>query len=268
MKTHLWNSKGRLVVLLAVSVISLGLLLAACVPGDVSQGIVQSRADIAAIKADLAAMKSTVAAIEEARAIDYVIRDQVVKGRADLLEQSGTFSSMGRAAGLITGSSARAATADTPARAAVPGVVDLVKSIEQGRAFDYVIRDQIVRARADLLELNPTFTATKEAVAGAPAVRDEAGKEIVAAKRPTVAQARDLTAVSVALLGVPAVPAVAAKPAVPATDTTPAVPAVVAKPAVPAVPAVVAQQKDLEALAKQVADLKAQLDRIEKAVVK
>lgn len=76
---------------LAVALVMLvGLALAACVPADLTTNVNKTASDVAAIKGDIAAIKGKVDEMEkgaqEPKSIERESKDQVIRGRADLLD--------------------------------------------------------------------------------------------------------------------------------------------------------------------------------------
>lgn len=172
-------------------VLVVGLALAACVPANLAPDVAKTSSDVTALKNDVAALN---------KAVD-----------------------------------------------------ELSKGSQEPKQIERESKDQIIRGRADLLDYRMDYDAFKKAIdgrfvsiIGTPLVKGAQGKPDVPAKPGLVEN--QLTALRNALAGTPAQKGAAGKPDVPAK------------------PGLLATKADVDALSKAVADLKTQLDRIEKAV--
>lgn len=130
-------------------------------------------------------------------------------------------------------------------------VDDVGKLVPEPNQFERETKDQVIRGRADMLDYRMTYDTFTKAVLGVPLVKGASGKPDVPAK-PGVVESQltaQLSKLQQALAGAPAQKGAAGKPDVPAKA------------------GLLASKADLDSLTKQIADLKTQLDRIEKALV-
>ncbi len=176
--------------LVAAFVLLIGTLLAACVPADVTTNITKTGGDVAQLKSDVAALKDKIDGLntnsQEPKAIERETKDQVIRGRADLL--------------------------------------------------DY---------RMDYDGFKKTLDGKLSQIMGTPAQKVQGKPEVPA--KPGLVESQ-LSTLRDTLAGTPAKKGATGKP-----DT-------------PAKPGLLAGRDDITALTKQLSDIKAQLDRIEKSL--
>ncbi|MBI4332754.1 MAG: hypothetical protein HY673_15910 [Chloroflexi bacterium] len=211
---HVKRFKHWKLSLAAALILLTGLVLAACVPADLTANVAKTSSDVSALKGDIAAVKAKVEELsktgEEPKPIERESKDQVIRGRADLLDYRMDYDAFKKSLdGKLTqiiGTPAKKGQQGKPDIPAKPGLVES--------------------------QLTGQLSKLQATLAGTPESKDAKTGKAIPAKPGLLATGSDLAAVSKALADIKtqltriedAQKAAAAARAAPAAPAAPAEP--------------------------------------------